>query len=528
MMNTNSTRTEELLELIQNADNGYDKVKGDLKVFERVFFNEIDAQVYESLEKRGMSRLAFPKARSKCARASDSLNRTYFSNDKFATISPDDDENREEYLYAIDKLHEATNTYIKDMNIFMCLQPNIRKTPYIGTAVAKSYWDNGKPVIESVNIDEIRFDRDAKTPESSTYFVHLIYKTQKEINNLIQREIFNLDEVSTGIFNEFDKITSKRIELKEIYTLDDGKWHVSTFYKNAPLRQDVYLEDGCPITFGGLLPQLKRIDENEVVMCYYEPLIMPLVPLQEEYNIRRNQGIDAVKRFLNPKIVSSSTSGINPLDILNPNKTVIKGTNINAASIVPLPTPNLQPAILDTQNMDHDMSEVSGISPMMNGLSNDKSKTATEKGIEHSEGSIKLDSYVRAFNETFFNPLIKRVSMLTWKYGDAKLFKGVDRRLNLNYKVNFNTGLGVTNDVVKRENLGQAYSMMSDLLKIQVQLQDADAINTAKGLKKVVAETLPLIGITNSDELLGKENKQDEITESRRTTTSVLGAIGRA
>ncbi len=506
----NNHRNQELIELMSNADNRFVKLKPHFQTFEKVFFNELDSSVLESLKARGKSRISFPKARAKCARVSDSLNKAYFSNDNFATISTSGDEEREEYIFAIEKLDNAVSLYTKNMKLFTRLQTNIRKVPYIGTAIAKSYWANGNVALESVDIDTLRFDPDARDPESVTYFCHDIYKTKSEIDSLIKRGVFKLIKSSENLFEDGNKIKSKRVMLTEIYTIqENGTWTVSTYYKEKPLRLDSTLQDGHPFNFGGLLPQLRKIDEKETVMAYYEPLIMPLVPLQEEYNIRRNQQIDAVKMMLNPKLISPKSAGIDPMAIINPNISNVLANTVTQGSIIPVPQPNVQAASFDGQNMDHDMSEISGVSPMMNGVSNDKSKTATEKGIEHSEGSIKLESYVRSLNETFFNPLIQRVAMLVWKYGDAKFFKGVDRRLDLDFSVSFNTGLGVTNDVVKRENLGQAFAMMNKLLDVQMSLkQEQEALITVAGLKKVVKETMPLIGITNADEYLGKENNE--------------------
>ena len=525
----NSNRDAVLQELIENAENGYNKVESAFIVFEGVFFNELSKETYESLKKRGKSRLSFPKARAKCARVSDSLNKAYFSNDNFATLSAEDDETDEEVLFAIDKLGRAVQTYTKNMKLFTSLQTNIRKTPYLGTAISKSYWDGTKVALESVDIDDIKFDPDAKTPESVTYYTHDIYKTKGEIEKLIKDGVFNLIEKGADLFGGESKIMSKRIKLTDIYTLqDDGTWTVSTYYKQTILRLDSKLADGQPFNFGGLIPQLRRIGEEESVMAYYEPLIMPLVPLQDEYNIRRNQQIDAVKMVLSPKVITPKTAGIDPLALINPNISAVLANNITQGSVIPIPTPNIQAAAFDTQTMDHDMSEVSGVSPMMQGLSNDKSKTATEKGIEHSEGSIKLESYVRSFNETFFNPLMQRITNLIWKYGNPKYFAGVNRRIDLNYLVDFNTGLGVTNDIVKRDNLGQAFSMMTSLLDVQTSLgQQDEALQTVIGIKKVVKETLPLIGIKNADEYLGKDNNYESNTGTNGTK-SALGTFRQA
>lgn len=495
-------RQRDLIDLIDYARNGYDHYKKEFQVLENIYTSTMDTEVLEYLESVDKSRLFFNKAQAKSRRVSDQINKSYFANDKFVSIATDGDDNDG----LAPKLESATKEYMNKARMFTSLQQGIYKVPYIGTMASRTYWNNGL-VIEHVNIEDLWFDPDATNQQDCRYLVHTIYLAIEDIEALQKSKVFREDIAIRDLVTTTDAKNYTRVEIKEIYTKKDDKWYVSSVYDRTHFfREDEELKDGHPFNWGGCIAQIRKIDETVFVANYYEPIMASIKTLQEEYNTRRNQIIDGIRQQLNPKKIMPKQAGISRHDMESPTG-VIYSTTPSAVTIVP--PADIRGAMNDMQIIDSEMSELSGVSPMMNGVSNDKSKTATEKGIEHSEGSLKLEIFIRNLNETFFEPLIKRAVELVYKYGEAKYFLGIDRSKPLpELKYAFEVGLGVTNDIVKVQQATQTISGLSQLFQMALALQDMnEAMTVYQATKKLQRELMPLMGIRNVDEYLPEEKQ---------------------
>ena len=497
-----SDRQRDLIDLIDYARLGYEKYKKEFQELEGIYTSVMNAETLEYLEKADKSRLFFNKAQAKARRVSDQINKAYFSNDKFVSISTEGDD--PEGLAR--KTEEAVKDYTVEANMFTSLQQGIYKLPYIGTMATRTYWNEGL-VVENVNIEDLWFDPDALTQTDVRYVVHTIYLAIEDIEALQKSKVFNKDINIRELVATKDAKGYTRIELKEVYTKKDTRWLVSTVYDSTYfLREDEELKDGLPFCWGGCIPQVKKIDESMYIANYYEPILTSIKTLQEEYNTRRNQIIDGVRQQINPKKIMPKQAGVSRYELESPTGVIFTQT---PSAVTVVPPADIRGAMSDMSIIDQEMSELSGVSPMMSGVSNDKAKTATEKGIEHSEGSLKLEIFIRNLNETFFENNIKHIVSLVYKYGDSKYFMGIDRTKPMpKFKYTFEVGLGVTNDVVKVQQGSQVIGGLNQLFQMAMAIQNQEEAMLIYGAtKKLQRELMPLMGIKNIDDYLPEETE---------------------
>ena len=496
-------RQRDLVDLIDYAQLGYAKYKKEFQELEAIYTSVMDNETLEYLKEHNKSHIFFNKAQAKARRVSDQINKAYFSNDKFVSISTDGDDTGS----IARKTEAAVKEHIEEANMFVSLQQGIYKLPYIGTIATRSFWNNGL-VIENVDIESLWFDPDAVGQKDVRYLVHTIYLAIEDIEELQKQKVFKKDINIRELTTVKDAKGYTRVELREIYTKKDDKWSVSTVYDRTYfLREDEELKDGLPFNWGGCIPQVKKIDESMYIANYYEPILTSIKSLQEEYNTRRNQIIDGTRQQLNPKKIMPKQAGVSRVEMESPVGVIFTQT---PSAVTVVPPADIRGAMSDMSIIDQEMSEMSGVSPMMSGVSNDKAKTATEKGIEHSEGSLKLEIFIRNLNETFFENLIKRIVSLVFKYADAKYFMGIDRTNGEipQFKYTFEVGLGVTNDVVKVQQGSQVIAGLNQLFQMAMAVGNAqEAMIVYNATKKIQRELMPLMGIKNVDDYLPEETE---------------------
>jgi hypothetical protein len=223
-------------------------------------------------------------------------------------------------------------------------------------------------------------------------------------------------------------------------------------------------------------------------------------------NTTRNQIIDAMKQHLSPKLMIPKTSGISRVDLENPTMPIFTS---QAGQITIVPPANTQSALQNIELIERESSEVVGVSPQNNGTAPNRKETATQASIMANEGSVRIQVYVRTFNETFFEPIFERLAKLVWFYGDEHFFLGIDRTNLPSFKVSLNTGIGALNKEVQKQGLMEAYQMTQGQIQAHMALQDMDgAMRMLRASDKILKEVLPLFGIKDVDEFLGEEKNE--------------------
>lgn len=491
-------RLRELTDMLEEARNGYtyyEKIAAELN---DAFFLRMNKDRYKWLEERGKSRLYFPKINAKSKRITDSLSETYFNNDTFAKLG--------EYINTdakvLEKWQKAIDHYTEMMNLYKTFSPIFLKAPFSLMSCVKVYWANGLVNVDEIGFDDIYFDPHAETADDVRYIINRMRKTKGDLLDMQKAGIY---DKGADIKNSISETKPyERFEIFDIYYKVEEGWELATIYNDSLLLRDKKkLQDGQPFVWGYMLPQVKDINESVFVCAYGEAPVAAMLPLQDEMNTTRNSIIDAMKQHLSPKIVIPKTSGVSRVDLENPTMPIFSSSGVKI-DVIPAANPSV--AFQNVELIERESSEVVGVSPQMNGTAPQRRETATQASIMANEGSVRIQGYVRTFNETFFEPIFERVAKLVWKYGDEHFFLGIDRANLPSFKVSLNTGIGALNKEVQKQGLMEAYQMAQGQMQAHLALQDMDgAERMLKASGKIFKEVLPLFGIKDVEQFLGKE-----------------------
>ncbi|WP_162166277.1 portal protein [Campylobacter fetus] len=491
----NNDKIQYFNDLITRSKNGYEHYKPVFDKLIEAYMLCTNEQEAKYLFERNKSNIYIPKINAKAKRIMDALSETYFQNETFAKLDSFVNSNEK----VIELWQKALDFYTAQLKLYDLFQPEFLKVSFIGTLVAKVYWNADKPEIEMLDIDKVFFDPDANNARDIRYVVNKLSMTKSDMDELIKAKIYANPE------NEIDEsYPFERFELYDIYTKKGDKWYLSTIYRDNILRQELELKDGLPIIYGYALPQIKKLNEPSYVSAYGEPPLASILPLQEEINRTRNGLIDGMRMHLSPKLIIPKSSQISRLDIETPQKPIYasdpKGVGV-------IPAPNISSALTNVQIIENEMSESSGISPQQNGSSTPRKETATMSSIMANEGSVRLQGYIRTLNETWFEPIFERLAMLIWKYGDAMFFAGYARDDVMSFKADLNTGIGALNKEVQKRSLIEGGQLIGQHFQMCASMQDMDgAKRMVDAHEQLVAQLMPLFGIKDFDKYLEKKD----------------------
>lgn len=498
-----------LNELIAKAKNGYSNYENSFIELSDAYLLYMDKNEKKYLQERNRSALFIPKINAKAKRIMDALSETYFNNDKFAKL--ENFINSDEKV--LDMWQKALDFYAEQIKLYELFQPEFLKVPFIGTLIAKVYWNGDKPAIEMLDIDKVFFDPSANNKSDIRYVVNELSMTKDDIEALVKDKIYAKFEDEIQQSSPYE-----RFKLYDVYTKKGDKWYLSTIYDETVLRYEVELKDGLPIIAGYALPQVKRIHDDTFVCSYGEPPLASILPLQYEINRTRNGLIDGVRSHLSPKLIIPKGAQISNVDIETPGKPIY-ATEPKAVGIIP--QPNISSAINNVQIIDNEMSEASGISPQQNGASSARHETATMSSIMANEGSVRLQGYIRTINETWFEPIFERLAMLVWKYADPMFFAGYARDEIMSFKVSLNTGIGALNKEVQKRSLMEGGSLISQHFQMRASVGDQEGVKRMiDAHEQLIAQLMPLFGIKDFDKYLERKDG-DELNR----TISQNGAI---
>ena len=512
---TKEDRISHLEELVQISYNAYAEYKPFFEKLNDAYLLLLQSDQYESLRKRNKSKNYIPKLNAKAKRIYDGLTETYFNNETFAKLEPYINSTHD----VIDKWQEALDFYCEKINLYKVFAPIFLKAAFAPSSVVKVFWSKDSAKIEEIDINDIYFDPDAKSVEDIRYIVHKIYITVSDIKRLIKNKVFNQIDLSENRAYE-------RICLKEIYELDEGKWSVSTLYNSELLRDRVELKDGQPFVFGYMLPQVRRNIEQTFVCAYGEPPLASLLPLQDELNAIRNSITDVTRNQAMPKIIFNRSASISRVDLERPSGAIFTD---NPADIKIVPPGDINASMATLQVIEQEMSEVSGVSPQQNGAPTTRQETATMASIMANEGSVRLQGYIRTYNETFFEPIFERLAFLVWKYGDPLFFAGFSRGEVPSFNINLNTGIGALNKEVQKKSLMDASGIIAAQFGMCLQLGDGEGANKMKEAnERILLELLPLYGIKDPENFIGKESEIAKQLKPEAILPSVAEPSGEA
>jgi hypothetical protein len=291
---------------------------------------------------------------------------------------------------------------------------------------------------------------------------------------------------------------ASRVEVLDVYRFEGGKWLVSTVLPDQSfIRTDVPLKDGLPFVIGGVEPQFTRVNENNAVEAYGGSFIEPMGALQDEYTVTRNQQIDAVDSIFHQRFLATKQSGLSEKD-LSGNRKKITVSDLN--EIKELPVPRFDPSIFNIDRLDSEMQEVSGITKYNQGLNDSKNlnQTATGVSILTEEGNAVIADIIRALNESLFEPAIRRMVRLIWKYDVNPVLMGIDRTKVPGLHVTINAGIGAVNNEMLLNNIAAAEGAAIQLVNLHANLQDIDgAARYLNVLQELYIEKLKALKLRN-------------------------------
>jgi len=494
------SKKEQIVALFEEARKGYELVKQDFLVLEYGYLNKLPDEKLEELKQRGKSVITPKKVYAKIRRILISIMKTYFENNEFAKLTPifDTDTNKQQ----IQKLQMAFDNWVnRRVNFYTRVRPIVRDSLVYGTCCAKVYWNNGLH-LERIKPHDFWLDPNAENIFDIQYVVNRVYTTisllKKQFGNkkIFKKYIGSQIESSEIPFSQDDLGDTSRIEVYDIYRLINGKWYVSTMLPDYSfVRIDEPLKDGLPFVFGIVENQFTYTGEKTIKALGY-PIVDLMIPLQEQYTITINQQFDAIDKQLNPQFLATKQAGLSE-KTLRSNKKLLQVTDLN--NVRELPQPNVNQSFLTTDRVELDLQEVSGITKLSQGIiDKHQNTTATGMTILTQEANEVVADIIRSLNESFFEPLIKRIVKLIYKYDENPLLYGLNRSQNIDFKVQINTGVGATNKEVQLQAITTAEQTAMQNLQIAMQMGDAETAQMYRDiLNKLYIEKLATIGLKN-------------------------------
>ena len=525
------TKKELILLLIDEAKKGYDLYKTSFEMLEHGYLNILSPEMLKSLKKRRKSHITPQIIKAKVRRVSVAVLKTYFENDRFAKLTPEFA--TEEDIEDIEKIQKALDIWTtKKINLYTRFKPIVNDALVYGTCIVKIYWSNGRLHVSRVKIRDLFIDPNAQNAFDIQYAVHRVYTTVGRLKKQFGRKfkwkqfVGQFSDAGNSKLSMTDIGDATRIEVYDIYRYQGGKWLVSTVLPDQSfVRIDEPLKDGLPFIIGTVDPQFVGISESNAVEAYGGSFIEPMIPLQEEYTITRNQQIDAIDKTFNPQYLATKTSGLNESDLASGRKKV---TVSNLGEVEQVPIPRIDPSIFHTDRLDSEIQEVSGVNKANQGMvdANSKYQTATGMSILSEEGNTIIADIVRALNESLFEPAIRRMVRLIYKYDDTPLFYGLNRNRDLRFFVSINAGVGAVNNELLLNNISAAEGTAMQNVKLHAEMQNIEgARRYAKVLDALFEEKLKALKLKSVIPILKGEDN-DEPDDGRDADDGTNGAGG--
>jgi hypothetical protein len=494
-----SKKQTQILTLIDEAKKGYDRHRGEFSLLESIYLNILDPELVKNLKARGKSHIAPQIVRAKVRKVAISVMKTYFENDRFAVVTPEIPD--EESIETVDKIQRALDLWTtKRINLYSRFRPSVIDALVYGTPIVKIHWADGLRV-SRVKIRDFYIDPNAASIFDIQYAVHRITTTAGRLKAQYGRKFKwknYIGQHENGKIVTIDIGDASRIEVMEVYRYEGGRWLVSTVLPDQTfIRTDVPLKDGLPFIVGNVEQQFVRIDDSNTVEAYGAPFIEPMAALQEEYTVTRNQQIDAIDTIFNQRFLATKTSGLNEKDLVSRRKK-IQVADIN--EIKELPIPRFDPSIFNIDRLDSEMQEVSGITKYNQGLNDPKNlnQTATGVSILTEEGNAVISDIIRALNESFFEPAIRRMVRLIYKYDTNPILYGIDRNRIPSLHISINAGVGAVNNEILLNNISAAEGTAIQMAQMRFQMQDIEgAKRYLDTLDALYAEKLKALKLKN-------------------------------
>ena len=511
---------ELIINLRDSAISGFNKVKKDFLELEKGYLALLDDDEIKSLKCRNKSHISQKKILAKVRRIGREILKTYFSNSTLAEVEV---ENRPELTAILQA--ELNNVSNKELNLYTTMQPLVENLLVYGTGIAKTYWSKefNRPKVQVKAINEVLIDPNARSHFDAGYFVDRFYMSVADIKKNFKTTSKKIDfDAIGGGLGDSNLGDYRRVLVCEVYRKKDNKWFVSTLVEDEFLRGDVELKDSHPFDWGIAFSQFCRVDEEDAIRSYGASYIEPMIAIQKQFIATRNQQMDAIYKQLNPRIMVSRNAGLRDDDLLSNSAKIVVN---DLGEIKELPLPNISQSIFDVEKLDEELQEVGGLPKFAQGIaSKTDPKSATGVSLMQESGNATIDDIVTTFNESFFEPFVRRIVNLIYKYKISDKFKGVDRDEILKLNIKINAGMGVANKDMKINGIQSAKQSLLSMQNLAVQQGLAQkSYEYLNALDAITIEELKLLGMKNIESRIQEGISQDDIQRQMQSAQNIQG-----
>ena len=506
--------------LRDEAISGYHRVKGDFEKLEKGYLAVIDNDKKMQLKKRFKSAVEHKIIFAKVRRIASEIMKTYYANGNLADIEVVNEPKITEILQ--DEFDTLAN---QKLNMYQKIYDNIVQMLVYGTSCVKVYWskEDNEVKISPKRINEVLFDPNAKNHFDCKYFIDRFFMSVGDLKTAYPNSgvDFNTitDNADTTMQTTADRQSNdlgdyKRVRVYEVYRKIKDSWYLSTLIGDTFLRVDEKLEDGHPFCFGIALPQFVGINETNAIMSYGASYIEPMIPIQRQLIVTRNQQMDAINKQLNPKFFVTRDSGLRDDDLLDYSALKIQVANIQA--IKEVPTPSINQSIFDTNKLDEELQEVGGLPKLNQGITSaNDPRSATGMSLIADSGNAMLNGIITSYNESFFEPFVKRVITLIYKHKDSIKFAGIERNMDFMLQVTINAGVGVMSRDIKLNNIGASKQALLTMIKMFFDNGNTQKANEyVKVLERLTKDELKTMGQKNVDDMFSDEDIEMAIPQN--------------
>lgn len=526
---TDQEKTQ-LIAIRDDAIAGFVKHQADFELLEQGYVNIIPNDKRLNLIKRGKSTITPNLILPKVSMVVRDVMKSFFANDELANLSVEDGADEEDKKVN-EALKKELKEYSREAKLYSITKPAVRDSLIYGTAINKVYWSkrDNTAKVEQCKIDSVFLDPYAPNSDDLRFLVHRVNSMtiadleEKYSDMSIDWEQYADDSlIGTNTLSQNDEIGKyQRVEIYDVYRKKGAKWYLSTILTDdVILAYDTPLKDGLPFIVSNIDPQFVMLNEPITpVRAYGSSFIAPLIPLQQEYTIKRNQQIDAIDVQLSQRFLVGKQSGLREDDLLSNRKKIAVD---DVSSVKELQIPKINDATFSTQLLAQEAEEISGVTKFSQGVDGGgREKTAREVMALQSQGSSVTDDINRAFNENFFRPLVHKIVNLIYKYKDASVaLKDLDRTKILKQKVIINVGVGSTNKMLSLDNNDNAIGAVNMAIQTFMGLQDTQRVQKYSFMfDALVNEKLKLLNqdsVIEEVEVKTKEMQAQQETQAQQ------------
>lgn len=399
-----------------------------------------------------------------------------------------------------DELTRVVEYYLKKAKPYFSLNLAFLSACIYGTGAVKLSWQDNMPKTSLVPLSDMAFDTEALGIDDTHYICHRFTQTLGQIQEKIQNGFYEIQEKDRSKFenaeNEF-----KRKTIQEIYKKTTDGYIVKSYCDEVLLRTAKFRKN--PLHFGIILPKLPCIDrakrENEIG-AIGDSLVRIIKPLNDELNLKRNQRMDMIEKYINPEVYVPESCGVDPDDALR----VGGYKHCDTASGILFAPQGIGAAefVNDVQMLHRDIEDASSINGILRGntTASDRRSQAALATVNANSGS-RLEAMIKLINETLFEKWAKDFVRLVYINASDEIVSQILETPNHSLGMQ---GMRTELDFDIAVNFGQSFNKqqkINDLISI-IQMVGANPNANVMGIMEEII-TLSLGENTDAKRILG-------------------------